>query len=68
MDAARSVWFASDHAFGADGGDDEADVCRVCRSGAPEDGELFWPCQCSGSMKVCGLLAPEDAIHVVRSY
>lgn len=33
--------------------DDERDVCRVCRSGAPEDGELFWPCQCSGSMRVC---------------
>ncbi|KAM0786584.1 hypothetical protein ACM66B_002040 [Microbotryomycetes sp. NB124-2] len=31
--------------------DDDVDVCRVCRSGAPEDGPLFWPCQCSGSMK-----------------
>ena len=31
---------------------EDGDVCRVCRSGAPEDGELFWPCQCSGSMRV----------------
>lgn len=37
--------------------EDEPDVCRVCRSGAAEDGELFWPCQCSGSMRVSACLA-----------
>jgi hypothetical protein len=31
--------------------DDEVDVCRVCRCGE-EEGELYWPCQCSGSMRV----------------
>ena len=30
--------------------DEDEDVCRVCRSGA-EDGPLFYPCQCTGSIR-----------------
>ncbi|KAM0750560.1 hypothetical protein T439DRAFT_380454 [Meredithblackwellia eburnea MCA 4105] len=29
---------------------EEQDVCRVCRSGV-EDGPLFYPCQCTGSIR-----------------
>ncbi|KDE03706.1 hypothetical protein MVLG_05837 [Microbotryum lychnidis-dioicae p1A1 Lamole] len=45
---------AARDAPGADADDQdqvEDHVCRVCRSGAPEDGALFWPCQCAGSIK-----------------
>ncbi|KAL8998657.1 MAG: hypothetical protein Q9169_002317 [Polycauliona sp. 2 TL-2023] len=30
---------------------DEADACRICRSGAAKDEPLFHPCRCSGSIK-----------------
>ncbi|KAL8287429.1 hypothetical protein RQP46_003287 [Phenoliferia psychrophenolica] len=32
------------------GADEDEDVCRVCRSGV-EDGPLFYPCQCTGSIR-----------------
>jgi E3 ubiquitin-protein ligase MARCH6 len=31
--------------------DEDGDVCRICRMGASEDGPLYWPCRCSGSIK-----------------
>ncbi|KAI9098644.1 hypothetical protein DFS34DRAFT_618303 [Phlyctochytrium arcticum] len=33
------------------GGEDEDEICRVCRSPSTPDQPLFFPCKCSGSMR-----------------